>query len=406
MAGALSNVRVLDLSRVLAGPWATQTLADLGADVIKVERPGCGDDTRAWGPPYLKGENGLPTTESAYFLSTNRNKRSVAIDISLPDGQDIIRQLAANADILVENFKVGGLAQYGLSYEDVKKINPRIIYCSITGFGQDGPYASRAGYDFLIQGMGGLMSVTGDPNGDPQKVGVALTDVLTGLYTTVAALAALAHRERSGEGQHIDVALLDVEVACLANQAMNYLVGGTPPQRLGNMHPNIVPYQSFPTSNGDMILAIGNDGQFRRFCEVAGRPEWAEDERFRNNTKRVQHRDELVALIREVTSRLTTKEWVAALEKVGVPCGPINDIADVFDDPQVRHRGLHVQMKHPTAGVTPSVASPLRMTATPVEYRRAPPLLGEHSSEVLQDWLKMDDDTVNRLLREGVVSAG
>lgn len=406
MAGALSNVRVLDLSRVLAGPWATQTLADLGADVIKVERPGCGDDTRAWGPPYLKDENGLPTTESAYFLSTNRNKRSLAVDISHPEGQEIIRQLAANADILVENFKVGGLAQYGLSYEDVKKINPGIIYCSITGFGQDGPYASRAGYDFLIQGMGGLMSVTGDPNGEPQKVGVALTDVLTGLYTTVAALAALAHRERSGEGQHVDVALLDVEVACLANQAMNYLVGGTPPQRLGNTHPNIVPYQSFPTSNGDMILAIGNDGQFRRFCEVAGHPEWADDERFKSNTKRVQHRDELVALIKEVTARLTTKEWVIALEKVGVPCGPINDIADVFDDPQVRHRGLHVQMKHPTAGVTPSVASPLRMTATPVEYRRPPPLLGEHSTEILRDWLNMDGDTVNHLLREGVVSAG
>ncbi|HEX7985877.1 MAG TPA: CaiB/BaiF CoA-transferase family protein [Duganella sp.] len=390
-AGALAGVRVLDLSRVLAGPWAGQLMADLGADVVKVERPGSGDDTRAWGPPWLADVDGAATAESAYYLSANRNKRSVAIDIGGAEGQARVRALAAKADILLENFKVGGLAQYGLDYASLKALNPRLIYCSITGFGQTGPYAARAGYDFLIQGMGGLMSVTGRADGDdgagPQKVGVALTDVMTGLYASVAVLAALAHRERSGEGQHIDLALLDVQVACLANQASNYLVGGEPPRRMGNAHPNIVPYQDFPTADGHMIIAVGNDGQFARFCDAAGHPEWARDERFATNPRRVLHRAELVGLIRGVTVGRATADWIAAMEAAGVPCGPINTLDKVFDDPQVRARGLRVELPHPVAGTVPLVANPIRMSASPVAYRRAPPTLGEHTAEVLDEWL-------------------
>ncbi|HEX8605668.1 MAG TPA: CaiB/BaiF CoA-transferase family protein [Pseudoduganella sp.] len=389
--GALAGLKVLDLSRVLAGPWAGQLLADLGADVVKVERPGSGDDTRAWGPPWLSDADGAPTSESAYYLSANRNKRSVAIDIATPDGQALVRQLAERADVVLENFKVGGLAQYGLDYAGLKTVNPRLIYCSITGFGQDGPYAGRAGYDFLIQGMGGLMSLTGRPDGEPgagpMKAGVALTDVMTGLYASNAVLAALAYRERSGEGQHIDLALLDVQVAVLANQAANYLVGGVAPKRMGNAHPNIVPYQEFATADGYMIVAVGNDGQFRKLCDVLGRPEWGTDERYATNPQRVRHRAALVAGIHAVTVTRTTATWVALMEGAGVPCGPINTLDKVFDDPQVRARGMRVEMAHPTGGSVPLVANPIRMSATPVAYHRPPPMLGEHTGEVLADWL-------------------
>lgn len=391
MPGALSGLKVLDLSRVLAGPWAGQMLADLGADVVKVERPGSGDDTRAWGPPYLKDADGRDTSEAAYFLCANRNKRSIAIDFTQPEGQQQVRELAARADVLIENFKVGGLAAYGLDYASLQALNPRLIYCSVTGFGQDGPYAKRAGYDFMIQGLGGLMSVTGRADGEqgagPVKVGVALTDVLTGLYASNAILAALAERERSGLGQHIDLALLDVQVACLANQALNYLTTGQPPRRLGNAHPNIVPYQDFPTADGDFILTVGNDGQFRKFCEVAGHPEWADDPRFVSNAERVAHRAELIPLIRQVTVFRTTAEWVALLEQAGVPCGPINDLAAVFADPQVQARQLKVTLEHPLAGQVDLVANPIRLSRTPAEYRTAPPLLGQHTREVLADWL-------------------
>ncbi|MEF9896636.1 MAG: CaiB/BaiF CoA-transferase family protein [Pseudomonas sp.] len=405
--GALSHLRVLDLSRVLAGPWSGQILADLGAEVIKVERPGTGDDTRAWGPPFLKDAYGKNTTEAAYYLSANRNKRSVTIDFTQPEGQRLVRELAAKSDVVIENFKVGGLAAYGLDYESLRVINPQLIYCSITGFGQTGPYAKRAGYDFMIQGLGGLMSLTGLAEGEegagPVKVGVALTDILTGLYSTVAVLAALAHRDHDGGGQHIDMALLDVQVACLANQAMNYLTTGTPPNRLGNAHPNIVPYQAFPTSDGDFILTVGNDGQFRKFAEVAGQPQWADDPRFATNKQRVANRTVLIPLIRQATVFKTTAEWVSLLEKAGVPCGPINDLAQMFADPQVKARELAIEMPHPLAGHVPQVASPIRLSETPVEYRNAPPLLGEHTEQVLGDVLGMTSSDIERLRTAGVV---
>ena len=406
-AGALAGLRVLDLSRVLAGPWSGQLLADLGADVVKVERPGAGDDTRAWGPPWLTDDQGQPTAESAYFMSANRNKRSVAIDIAKPEGQALVRRLAEQADIVLENFKVGGLAQYGLDYASLKELNPRLIYCSITGFGQSGPYAKRAGYDFLIQGMGGLMSLTGRPDGSegegPLKVGVALTDVMTGLYATIAVLAALAHRERSGVGQHIDLALLDVQIASLANQAANYLVGGIVPKRMGNAHPSIVPYQDFPTADGYMIIAVGNDGQFAKLAATLGHPEWSADERFRTNPERVRHRDELIAQIRAVTATRTTDEWVAAMEAAGVPCGPINTLDRVFADPQVQARGVRVDMAHPLADKVSLVANPIRMSESPVQYRRPPPMLGEHTGDVLSDWLDIDDAQVEELRRKQVL---
>ena len=389
--GALAGVRVLDLSRVLAGPWAGQLLADLGADVVKVERPGAGDDTRAWGPPWLSGPDGHSTGESAYYLSANRNKRSVTIDISSAEGQSLVRRLASKADVVLENFKVGGLAQYGLDYASLKAINPRLVYCSITGFGQTGPYASRAGYDFLIQGMGGLMSLTGRPDGSegagPMKVGVALTDIMTGLYATVAVLAALKRREQSGEGQHIDLALLDVQIACLANQAANYLVGGVVPQRMGNAHPNIVPYQEFPTADGYMIVAVGNDSQFANLCKTLGKPEWSSDERFATNPQRVKYRRELIALIHGETVRRTTDEWVAAMEAAGVPCGPINTLDRVFADPHVQARGTRIEMPHPLAKDVALVANPIRLSESPVQYRNAPPTLGQHTEAVLSDWL-------------------
>ncbi|WP_426151085.1 CaiB/BaiF CoA transferase family protein [Pseudomonas sp. DC3000-4b1] len=405
--GALSHLRVLDLSRVLAGPWAGQILGDLGAEVIKIERPGTGDDTRAWGPPYLKDAAGLSTGEAAYYLAANRNKASVTIDFTHPDGQQLVRQLAERSDILLENFKVGGLEAYGLDYESLKAINPRLIYCSITGFGQTGPYAKRAGYDFMIQGLGGLMSLTGRATGEagegPVKVGVAVTDILTGLYATVGVLAALAERERSGQGQYIDTALLDVQVACLANQAMNYLTTGVAPRRLGNAHPNIVPYQDFPTADGDIILTVGNDQQFRKFAKVAECEHWADDPRFATNAARVANRAALIPAIRQVTVFRTTQEWVRALEGAGVPCGPINDLSEVFSDPQALARELVVDMHHPLAGSLKQVASPLRLSRTPVSYRRPPPLLGEHTAAVLSETLGLGAERLAELAAAKVI---
>ena len=407
MPSALSHLRVLDLSRILAGPWAGQMLADLGADVIKVERPGVGDDTRGWGPPWLKDEQGADTEVAAYYLGANRNKRSITIDITQAEGQALVRQLAAQSDVVLENFKAGGLAQYGLDYDSLKAVNPRLVYCSITGFGQDGPYAPRAGYDFLIQGLGGLMSITGRPDGEdgsgPMKVGVALTDILTGLYATNAVLAALAWRERSGEGQYIDMALLDVQVACLANQAANYLATGHSPQRLGNAHPNIVPYQDFPTADGYMILAIGNDAQFARFCEVAAAPELAADVRFATNRARVGNRSVLIPLLKKLTVERSTADWISTLEALAVPCGPINTLADVFADPQVQARGLKVTVPHPIAGQLPLVASPMKLSATPVDYRLPPPMLGEHTDDILAATLGLDAAAIARLRADGVV---
>jgi crotonobetainyl-CoA:carnitine CoA-transferase CaiB-like acyl-CoA transferase len=407
MSGALSHIRVLDLSRVLAGPWAGQILADLGAEVIKIERPKVGDATRHWGPPFLQNAAGENTSEAAYYLSANRNKQSVTVDFTQTEGQLLVREMVAKADILIENFKVGGLAAYGLDYATLKELNPRLIYCSITGFGQDGPYAKRAGYDFMIQGLGGLMSLTGradeEAGAGPVKVGVALTDILTGLYSTAAILAALASRDQTGNGQHIDMALLDVQVACLANQAMNYLTTGVAPRRLGNAHPNIVPYQDFPTADGDIILTVGNDGQFRKFCEVAGLAALAVDSRFSTNQARVAHRAELIPLIRQATVFKTTAEWLVALEQAGVPCGPINDLQQVFADPQVQARGLRVDLPHPLAGSVPQVASPIRLSATPVQYRNAPPLLGEHTEQVLQQWLGLSLQQIAELRRAGVL---
>lgn len=391
MATALDGLKVLDLSRVLAGPWAGQMLADLGADVVKVERPGSGDDTRAWGPPWLKDADGRDTADAAYFFCANRNKRSIAIDIATPAGQALVRRLAERADVVLENFKVGGLQAYGLDWDSLRTVNPRLVYCSITGFGQTGPYAPRAGYDFLIQGMGGLMSVTGRSDAEegagPQKVGVALTDILTGLHAVIGVLAALRHRDLTGEGQHIDLALLDVQVAALANQTANWLIGGVVPKRMGNAHPNIVPYQDFPTADGDMILAIGNDGQFARFCDVAGHAEWATDPRFATNAARVANRAELIPLMRQATVMRTTRDWIAALESKAVPCGPINRLDEVFADPQVLARGLRVDLPHPVAGSVPGVANPIRLSATPVVHCSAPPTLGQHTDEVLADWL-------------------
>lgn len=407
-AGALSHVKVLDLSRVLAGPWAAQTLGDLGAEVVKVERPGTGDDTRAWGPPFVQDDEGCPTGESAYYMCTNRNKRSVAIDFTQPEGQALVRELARQSDVLIENFKTGGLAAYGLDYASLSALNPRLVYCSVTGFGQTGPYARRAGYDFLIQGMGGLMSITGQPDGapggGPAKVGVALTDILTGLYASTAILAALQARGHTGRGQHIDLALLDVQVACLANQSMNYLYSGQAPRRMGNAHPNTVPYQDFPTADGHMILAIGNDGQFARFCHAVGRAEWASDERFATNAARLAHREVLIPLLREVTAQRGTREWVGLLEQHAVPCGPINTVADVFADEQVRARGMQIAMEHPQAGSVPLVASPIRLSDTPVQYRAAPPQLGQHTLEVLHERLGLSPQAIEELRGKGVLA--
>ncbi len=385
--GALQGVRVLDLSRVLAGPWCTQTLADLGAEVIKVERPGSGDDTRGWGPPFLSDRDGADTHEAAYFLGCNRNKRSITVDIAKPEGQALIRRIAAQCDVFVENFKVGDMARYGLDAQSLRALNPRLVYCSITGFGQTGPYAARAGYDYAVQGMGGLMSITGErddlPGGGPQKVGVAVADLFTGMYATVAILAALRHRDATGEGQAIDMALLDTQVAMLANLGANYMVTGKSPRRAGNAHQNIVPYQVFEVADGHIILAVGNDGQYAKFCAVAGRPELATDERFAKNALRVRNRDVLVPLLADILKTRSKQAWLSALEEAKVPCGAINDLQEVFADPQVRARGMTVELPHPLTDALRLVASPMKLSATPVQYTLAPPLLGEHTDEVL-----------------------
>ena len=405
--GALSGIKVLDLSRVLAGPWATQMLADLGADVIKVERPVAGDDTRHWGPPFLKDDAGQATREASYFTACNRNKRSITVDMAHPEGQALLRQMAAEADVVVENFKVGGLQQYGLDYDSLKALNPRLIYCSITGFGQDGPYAERAGYDLMVQAMCGLMSITGhadgEPGGGPLKVGVAVIDVFTGLYASNAILAALNARDNArhgtGQGQYIDMALLDVGMAVLANQAAGFLATGHAPGRAGNIHPSLAPYQDFPSRDGNVLLAIGNDGQFARFCEACGHPDWAQDARFATNTARVQHRAELLERLLPVMRTRTTAEWIALLEDKAVPCGPINTVAQAFDDPQVRHRGIARTLPRQAGdGIAQvaTVANPMRLSATPVSYRRAPPSLGQHTQEVLHE-LGLSEERIRAL---------
>ncbi len=419
---ALDGIRILDCSRVLAGPWCTQTLADLGADVVKVERPRGpshpgGDDTRGWGPPFLRGRDGQDTAEAAYYLGANRNKRSITCDLSRAAGQALIRELAAKADVFVENYKVGDMARYGLDFAALRAVNPRLVYCSITGFGQTGPYKDRAGYDYAVQGMGGLMSITGErddlPGGGPQKVGVAVADLFTGLYSTVAIQAALRHAEHTGEGQHIDMALLDTQVAMLANLGANYLVRGREegkvPGRAGNAHANIVPYQVFevaPDASGQaqhIILAVGNDGQFAKFCNVAGRPELATDERFARNQNRVRHRAVLVPVLEAIMKTRTKADWLAALEATKVPCGPINDLAEVFADPHVQHRGMVHTWQHPLASAVDLVASPMKLSATPVRNDRPPPLLGEHTEEVLAEWLGADAARVAQLRAAGAV---
>jgi len=389
-AQALAGIRVLDLSRVLAGPWCTQTLADLGADVIKVEHPQRGDDTRGWGPPFLRDRDGNETAESAYYLCANRNKRSLAVDLASADGQVLIRRLALQCDVVVENFKVGDMARYGLDAATLRSADPRLVYCSITGFGQSGPYAQRPGYDFAVQAMGGLMSVTGEHQGaagaGPQKVGVAVADLFTGMYATVAILAALRHRDATGQGQVIDMALLDCQVAMLANLGSQYRVGGMLPQRMGNEHPSIVPYQVFAVRDGHLVLAIGNDSQFARFCQLVGHAEWAQDVRFQRNADRVRHRAVLIPLLDAVLLTRDRHDWLALLEQAGIPCSPVNTIAEVFDDPQVQARGMAISVEHPDAGPLPLVASPLNLSATPVQYRRAPPRLGEHADELLREF--------------------
>jgi crotonobetainyl-CoA:carnitine CoA-transferase CaiB-like acyl-CoA transferase len=404
--GPLAHVRVLDLSRIMAAPWATQILADLGADVIKVERPGVGDDTRSWGPPFLKDTEGKATREAGYFLAVNRGKRSVTVDMAKPEGQAIIRELARSADIVLENFKAGALAKYGLDAASLREINPRLIYCSVTGFGQDGPRADQAAYDFAIQAMGGLMSVTGErddmPGGGPQKVGVPIVDLMTGMYAAVAVLAALARRGESGEGEFIDLAMLDVQSAFLANQAMNWLVSGRTPQRGGNRHPNIQPQDVFACADGYLVLAVGNDGQFVKLCEALGRPEWATDPRFAKNPDRVGNNAELTPLLTARFGEMPRAELTAALDAAGVPCAPINDIPQVFNDPQVRHREMLRHLPHPLAGTVPQVVSPMRFTTNPLRFDRAPPLLGEHTDEILRE-IGMDDAARQDLASRGIV---
>jgi crotonobetainyl-CoA:carnitine CoA-transferase CaiB-like acyl-CoA transferase len=392
---------------VLAGPWAGQNLADLGAEVIKVERPEFGDDSRTYGPPWVKDRDGRDTKDSAYFTSANRGKKSITLNISKPEGQKLVRELARASDVLIENYKFGDLARYGLSYDDLKQINPRLIYCSVTGFGQTGPYREHPGYDFMIQGMGGMMSVTGEPDGapggGPQRAGVPVADIVTGMYATIAICAAIAHRAETGIGQHLDLALLDSQIALLAYQNTNYFATGSPPRRIGNLHPNIVPYQPFKTADGDVILACGNENLFRKFCVAAGCTELARDPRFAGNGKRVENRAELTRLLQAVFSRRNTREWVELLEAAGVPNGPINDVAQVFEEPQVKARGIKVELEHPVAGKLPTVASPMRFSATPVEYKLAPPVLGQHTEEILRGLLKKTDAEIARLKADGTV---
>jgi crotonobetainyl-CoA:carnitine CoA-transferase CaiB-like acyl-CoA transferase len=403
MAGPLSHIRVLDLSRVLAGPWAGQNMADLGAEVIKVERPGAGDDSRAFGPPWVKDGQGRDTRDSAYFTSANRGKKSITVNIAAPGGQNIVRELAGVSDVLIENYKFGDLARYGLGPEDLRKLNPRLVYCSLTGFGQTGPYRERPGYDFMIQGMGGLMSVTGEPDGAPQRAGVPVADIITGMYASIAICAALAHRAESGTGQHLDLALLDSQIALLAYQNTNYFATGTPPTRIGNLHPNIVPYQPFRTADGNIIIACGNDNLYRKFCAAAGCSALAEDPRFATNGKRVENRVELTRVLVEVFRQRSTREWVVLLDGAGVPNGPINDIAQVFEEPQVKARGIRIELEHANGAKLPMVASPMRFSDTPLEYRLAPPLLGEHTEEVLRGLLGKSDAEIARLRADGAV---
>ena len=405
--GALSHIRVLDLSRVLAGPWCAQNLADLGAQVIKVERPGGGDDTRHWGPPFAKDPNGQDTTESAYYISINRNKKSITLDISTPEGQAIVRDLVKTSDVVIENYKVGQLAKYGLDYLSLCAIKPNLIYCSITGFGQSGPYQQRPGYDFILQGMGGFMSITGEadhlPGGGPQKAGVAIVDLFTGMYASSAILAAVIHRDRSGEGQYIDMALLDTQVAMLANISSNYLCSGVSPHRWGNAHPNVVPYQTFQTSDSWIIVAVGNDSQFRNFVRAGNREALADDPRFATNPARIEYRAALIPLLVEMVKEKTKAQWITLLEAAGVPCGPINNLQEVFENEQVIARGIEMHVPHPTAGTMKLVASPMRLSKTPVEVRMPPPLLGQHTDEVLRNELGMSASQINELHQRGIV---
>jgi len=405
--GALSHIRVLDLSRVLAGPWCAQNLADLGAEVIKVERPKSGDDTRHWGPPFAKDPLGKDTSESAYYISINRNKKSITLDISTPEGQEIVRGLVEQSDVVIENYKVGQLAKYGLDYESLRAIKPNLIYCSITGFGQTGPYQHRAGYDFILQGMGGFMSITGEadhlPGGGPQKAGVAIVDLFTGMYASSAILAAVIHRDRSGEGQYIDMALLDTQVAMLANISSNYLCSGVSPHRWGNAHPNVVPYQTFQTSDSWIIVAVGNDGQFRHFVKAGDRELLADDPRFATNPARIEYRDALIPLLAAMVKEKTKVEWISLLESVGVPCGPINNLQEVFENEQVVARGIQLNVPHPTAGSMKLVASPMRLSKTPVTVRMPPPLLGEHTEEILSATLHYTYEQIAQLRSKGII---
>ncbi|HYC03694.1 MAG TPA: CaiB/BaiF CoA-transferase family protein [Azospirillaceae bacterium] len=404
VTGPLAGVRVLDMSRILAGPSATQLLGDLGADVVKVEKPGEGDDTRKWGPPFLKDADGADTRESSYYLSANRNKRSLALDFTKPEGKALLLRLLARADVVIENYKVGTLAKYGLAYEDLKDAYPRLVYCSLTGFGQTGPYAPRAGYDFLIQAMGGIMSLTGEPDGAPMKTGVAIADLMAGMYSAVAILAALRHRDRSGRGQHIDMSLLDTQLAWLSNAGQYYLTSGRPTPRYGNGHPTIVPYQTFRAADRWIVLAVGNDEQFRKFCGFAGRPDLAADPRFATNRERVRNREAVVAEVADLISARPAADWLAGLEPLGVPCGPINDLAAVFDDPQVQARGMRISMEHPAhGGPVDLIGSPIRMSETPPNYRHPPPTLGQHTAEVLSDWLHLEGGELDQLRAAGLV---
>ena len=409
MAGPLSHIRVLDLSRVLAGPWAGQNMADLGAEVIKVERPKTGDDSRAYGPPWMKDEQGNETSEAAYFMAANRGKKSITVNLTHPEGQALVRELAAKCDVLIENYKVGDLDRYGLGYKDLSKINPGLVYCSVTGFGQTGPFREKPGYDFMAQGMAGLMSVTGipdgEPGGGPMRVGVPVIDIFTGMYATIGINAALANRAVTGLGQHVDVALLDSCIALLANQGMTYLATGESPQRLGNTHPSIVPYQVFPTADGSVILACGNDNLFAKFCAAAHREDLPQDERFTKNANRVKHRATLVPVLEDIFKQRSTEDWVNALETAGVPCGPINTVAQAFANPQVQSRGMQIQLPHPLAGQVPLMGSPMKFSDTPIEHKLPPPVLGQHAEEILEQVLGMDATAREKLRASGAMSA-